>query len=150
MNFVSQKRISYIGQRISTVTVTLCVSLALGRVPFEILTLRRRLQRDDRANTSCSLPDTHEAHTTHCSDTSGLSITVAHYPIVGVRGSAIAVPAGDNFPSDQTSGSHIDARHKREELLESLAESETQNTPHGQKKRYNTNACVQCVGVEKT
>jgi len=52
-----------------------------------------------------------------------VSITVAHYPIVGVWGSAIAVPAGDNFPSDQASGPYVDTRHKREELLESLTES---------------------------
>lgn len=50
------------------------------------------------------------------------TITVAHYPIVGVRGSAIAVPAGDNFPPDQAAGAHVDARHEREELLEPLAE----------------------------
>lgn len=59
----------------------------------------------------------------HKGSRSGFSITVAHYPIVGVRGSAIAVPAGDNFPSDEASGSRVDARHEWEELLESLAES---------------------------
>lgn len=71
--------------------------------------------------------NTRDAHRAHCGS-SGFSITVAHYPIVGVRGSAIAVPAGDNFPSDQASGSHVDARHEREELLESLAKSVTRPT----------------------
>jgi len=73
-----------------------------------------------------SLPVIYAAHAVKRIAPSGLSITVAHYPIVGVRGSAIAVPAGDNFPSDQAAGSHIDARHEREELLEPLAESERQ------------------------
>jgi hypothetical protein len=56
---------------------------------------------------------------------------------VGVRGSAIAVPAGDNFPSDQAAGSHIDAWYERKELLESLTESETKTTRYFHKVHYS-------------